>query len=181
MTDYPTRVAKSEAMYDNWEAGDGDMGELAIGLYNLTAEYKALWDDYVAQNARLAKYRDWLGMTEEDDMLPNQDEVSEKAKEIGARVHKRVTQRMLEDRDSRVAALEAQVARLREALSVERLASLIHDEWVSWSKTLAEKDEVIPEKAKAWEQYWVPYDELSEEIKEMDREWAYKVVGGKDD
>ncbi len=43
---YPTRVQKSEQSYAHWEAGDGDMGELAVGLYDLTAEYKALWRDY---------------------------------------------------------------------------------------------------------------------------------------
>ena len=65
---------------------------------------------------------------------------------------------------------------LEALLDIERLASLIHDEWISWSKTLAEKKEVTPEKAKAWEKYWVPYGELSEGVKDMDREWAYKVA-----
>lgn len=46
MTDYPPRVEKSENIYRLWESGEGDMGELAIGLYDLTAHYKALWDDY---------------------------------------------------------------------------------------------------------------------------------------
>lgn len=45
--DYPARVAKSEAMHANWEQGDGDMDELAIGLYDLIAHYKALYEDYL--------------------------------------------------------------------------------------------------------------------------------------
>ena len=51
--EYPQRVEKSENMYASWEAGDGDTDELAIGLYNLTAEYKALYDDYVNIEAML--------------------------------------------------------------------------------------------------------------------------------
>jgi len=43
MGDYPPRVTKSENIYALWEKGEGDMGELAIGLYDLTAHYKALW------------------------------------------------------------------------------------------------------------------------------------------
>ena len=74
------------------------------------------------------------------------------------------------------AALKKRAQDLEGLLDVERLASLIHDEWISWSKTLAEKKEVTPEKAKAWEKYWIPYSKLSEEVKDMDREWAYKVA-----
>ena len=75
-----------------------------------------------------------------------------------------------------LAEYKSRIAQLEALLGIERLASLIHDEWISWSKTLAEKKEVTPEKAKAWEKYWVPYSELSEEVKDMDREWAYKVA-----
>jgi len=72
--------------------------------------------------------------------------------------------------------LETENKQLWGLLDIERLASLIHDEWISWSKTLASKGEVTSEKEKAWEKYWVPYDQLNEEVKDMDREWAYKVA-----
>ena len=57
MSDYPPRVTKSENIYALWESGEGDMGELAIGLYDLTAHFKALWDDYakLERVARAAK------------------------------------------------------------------------------------------------------------------------------
>ena len=65
MSEYPIRVEKSEAIYGHWENGDGDMAELAIGLYDLTAHYKALWDDYHADRAALVRYvraqRNYLG------------------------------------------------------------------------------------------------------------------------
>ena len=56
MSDYPPRVGKSENIYKLWETGEGDMAELAIGLYDLTAHFKALYDDYIkleAKNKRL--------------------------------------------------------------------------------------------------------------------------------
>ena len=55
MSDYPQRVEKSENIYRLWETGEGDMGELAIGLYNLTADYKSLWDDYTKLKAELSQ------------------------------------------------------------------------------------------------------------------------------
>ena len=59
---YPQRIEKSEIMYKMWKDGDGDIDELAIGLYNLTAEYKALWDEhfpkYVSPGQRLAEIRE---------------------------------------------------------------------------------------------------------------------------
>ena len=58
MSDYPPRVTKSEAMYALWENGEGDMSELAIGLYDLTAHYKALWDEHEALEAELAEKSD---------------------------------------------------------------------------------------------------------------------------
>ena len=51
MSDYPSRVRKSEEMYELWESGFGDMKELAIGLHDLTAQYKALYDDYIKLEA----------------------------------------------------------------------------------------------------------------------------------
>ena len=57
---------------------------------------------------------------------------------------------------------------------VERVARLEHQQWMEWSKSVA--DEVSPERRARWEQYWVPYDRLPEDIKELDREWARKVI-----
>jgi predicted nuclease with TOPRIM domain len=54
---YPQRIEKSEAMYKMWEDGEGDIDELAIGLYNLIAEYKALWDDYAKLKTELVDYK----------------------------------------------------------------------------------------------------------------------------
>lgn len=57
---------------------------------------------------------------------------------------------------------------------LERLAELEHEQWMEWSKAVA--DEVSPERRARREKYWVPYDQLTEEVKEQDRVWARKVI-----
>lgn len=57
---------------------------------------------------------------------------------------------------------------------LERVAEIEHVQWTEWSKAVA--DEVGPERRERWSKYWVPYDQLPEDIKELDREWARKVL-----
>lgn len=57
---------------------------------------------------------------------------------------------------------------------VEKLAELEHEQWMEWSKSVA--GEVSESRLSKWELYWVPYDELSEPVKEQDRIWARKVL-----
>ena len=53
MGDYPPRVTKSENIYKLWDTGEGDMGELAIGLYDLTAHFKVIWDENESLRAEI--------------------------------------------------------------------------------------------------------------------------------
>lgn len=57
---------------------------------------------------------------------------------------------------------------------IEKLAELEHEQWMEWSKSVAR--EVSDSRISRWELYWVPYDELSEAVKEQDRIWARKVL-----
>ena len=73
---------------------------------------------------------------------------------------------------------------------IEKLANLEHKQWMHWSKDLAEQ--LISEdpyhnkfkigsrfllKLTKWrEKYWKPYEDLTEEAKDKDREWAEKVL-----
>jgi hypothetical protein len=57
---------------------------------------------------------------------------------------------------------------------LERLAELEHEQWVAWSREVA--DEVAPERRRRWHEFWVDYSELPEQIKEQDRVWARKVL-----
>lgn len=56
----------------------------------------------------------------------------------------------------------------------EKLAALEHDQWVEWAKVV--EAEVSPERRKRWQKYYVPYDELDEEVKDQDRVWADKIL-----
>jgi len=56
----------------------------------------------------------------------------------------------------------------------EELAALFHEQWMEWSKGVAQ--EVSTKRRKRWEKYWVPYSELDESVKEWKREWARKVL-----
>lgn len=57
---------------------------------------------------------------------------------------------------------------------VERVAAIEHEQWTAWSKSVA--DEVSPERRARWEKYWVPYEQLPDDVKELDRVWARKVI-----
>ncbi|HZY88737.1 MAG TPA: hypothetical protein VFE78_28190 [Gemmataceae bacterium] len=57
---------------------------------------------------------------------------------------------------------------------LERLAELEHEQWVAWSRGVAA--EVSAERRRRWEACWVPYAELPEEVKELDRAWARKAL-----
>ena len=76
---------------------------------------------------------------------------------------------------------------------IERLADLEHKQWMKWSKTIA-KDlerfggavkvplidsdilEQIAKRLRRWSELWIPYEELSEEERELGREWARKIL-----
>jgi hypothetical protein len=57
---------------------------------------------------------------------------------------------------------------------LEQLAELEHEQWVAWSKAVA--GEVSEERRRRWQAWWVPYDQLADEVKEEDRVWARKVL-----
>ena len=41
------RVEKAATAFNFWADGEGDMGELAVALYDLLADYRALLADYL--------------------------------------------------------------------------------------------------------------------------------------
>ena len=40
------RLEKARTVYGHWNDGDGNEGELAIALYDLTGDYEAILSDY---------------------------------------------------------------------------------------------------------------------------------------
>lgn len=63
----------------------------------------------------------------------------------------------------------------REGL-IEILAGLEHEQWVLWSKSLVAAGQVDVELSRQWKDFWCDYAALPNSAKELDREWARKVV-----
>ena len=60
---------------------------------------------------------------------------------------------------------------------LEILAELEHQQWMNWAKSLMDKEDLSNEIVEKWNSYFVPYTQLPEEIKELDRVYARKVIG----
>ena len=58
----------------------------------------------------------------------------------------------------------------------EGIAERIHLEWCDWSLNISEKEALSPERIERWEQYWVEYSELPEDVKKQDRIWADSLI-----
>jgi hypothetical protein len=59
---------------------------------------------------------------------------------------------------------------------IEELAALEHDQWMGWAKDILESEQINKERVERWQELFIPYDELTEEMKEKDREWARKAL-----
>lgn len=58
----------------------------------------------------------------------------------------------------------------------EELACLEHEQWMKWAKDIVVKESISSERKTRWQEYFVHYSELAEEVKEEDRFWADKVL-----
>lgn len=59
---------------------------------------------------------------------------------------------------------------------LERLAEKEHDQWMHWSKYVADNHDIPDSLREKWEENWRPYSDLSDELKEKDRKWARKAL-----
>lgn len=61
---------------------------------------------------------------------------------------------------------------------LEKLSKLIHEElWTPWAKEILSTENVSIRRQKRWkEECFKPYEELSEEMKELDRIFAKKII-----
>jgi len=64
----------------------------------------------------------------------------------------------------------------QEAILIERIASLEHEQWQAWSKEIAKTENIKCKRLKRWISLWIPYSELDEKTKEQDRVWAREVI-----
>jgi len=58
----------------------------------------------------------------------------------------------------------------------EELSDLEHAQWMSWAKDIAKTEKISPERLNRWAGMFKPYNELSEEDKDKDREIAMIVL-----
>jgi hypothetical protein len=65
-------------------------------------------------------------------------------------------------------------ARTDQTDLIEALAAIEHEQWEHWSRLVA--PEVSAVTREKWERSWVGYNELPDEVKELDRVWARKVL-----
>ena len=61
-----------------------------------------------------------------------------------------------------------------KAKLIESLADVFHQAWEKWAGAV--KSEVKPERSARWDEYMVPYEQLEENIKDLDREWAIEAL-----
>jgi hypothetical protein len=59
---------------------------------------------------------------------------------------------------------------------LEALAELEHEQWIFWSRNIAETETITEQRLERWKKLWVPYRQLTEEQKASDRLWAEKVL-----
>ena len=63
-----------------------------------------------------------------------------------------------------------------EGILIEALSALIHEEWMHWAQHLVSSEKLSSERLERWKKLFVPFRDLSEEMKEKDREWARKAL-----
>ena len=61
---------------------------------------------------------------------------------------------------------------------VEKVSSEVHAMWMSWAKNLIEEEKNLSkERVRRWnEECFLPYEDLSEEMKELDRKFAKRIL-----
>jgi len=61
---------------------------------------------------------------------------------------------------------------------IEDIADLEHQQWMHWAKSMMNRPALkLPyTQRKNWENWMVPYSDLPEHIKELDRVWAVKII-----
>lgn len=59
---------------------------------------------------------------------------------------------------------------------LEALAKLEHEQWVEWSRNIADTEVLSLKRLRRWDRLWCNYNVLSEKQKDSDRAYARKVI-----
>ena len=68
------------------------------------------------------------------------------------------------------------VKELTDEEIIESLAELEHEQWMKWADTIMQTEKISDARFARWASCMIPYAELTEEMKEFDREWARKAL-----
>lgn len=73
--------------------------------------------------------------------------------------------------------LEEERAKIDKKGLMDALARLEHSQWMEWSKAIAENESLSLNRMRRWQgELWKPYDDLTEDQKRQDQEYARKVM-----
>ncbi len=61
---------------------------------------------------------------------------------------------------------------------LEEVAKYVHEEmWVKWAKIMLDAEpNISTERRERWEECFIPYEDLRDEVKELDRQFARKII-----
>ena len=62
-------------------------------------------------------------------------------------------------------------------LTKEELAGFAHQLWMHWSQHIAEEEPISESRLDRWDKLWAEYENLSEEMKDKDRDLVDKFLG----
>ena len=69
-----------------------------------------------------------------------------------------------------------QLKQLTDEEIIESLAELEHEQWMKWADTIMQTEKISDARFARWASCMIPYADLTEEMKEFDREWARKAL-----
>ena len=58
----------------------------------------------------------------------------------------------------------------------ECLAALEHEQWMHWAQSILKTEHISPDRVQRWGTLMIPYDDLTEDQKDADREWADRAM-----
>lgn len=65
---------------------------------------------------------------------------------------------------------------INEQKLLEELSELEHQQWICWAQNILQAEAVSNKTQERWKKYFVPYSELTQELKNLDRSFARKSL-----
>lgn len=59
---------------------------------------------------------------------------------------------------------------------LEALSRIEHEQWMEWAQEILDTEDISPERRLRWQADFVPYEQLPESRKKLDRPYARKAL-----